>query len=283
MAAKIIDGSSIAKSIREKVAIEVAGLKKKGISPGLAVVIAGNDSASEIYVKKKQEACIQAGIYSEKHALPENVSEKELLGLIARLNADKKINGILVQLPLPAHINQNRVIQAIEPEKDVDGFTLKNIAKVFVGKEDLAAATPKGSMKLIESTGQPIEGKNAVVVGKSNHVGKPLAVMLMNRHATVTVCHRLTKNLKSFTKEADILCVAVGKPNLITRDMVKKGAIVIDIGINRLADGNVVGDASEDVKDVAGWITPVPRGVGPMTVASLLENTIIATKRQMEK
>lgn len=283
MAAKIIDGKALSEKVLEKCKKEVEELKKEGIQVGMAVILVGNDPASEIYVRNKQKACEKVGIFSKKIAPPITVSQGELEKIVEELNSDKKINGILVQLPLPSHINDKKIIEKILPEKDIDGFTLKSMAKLFVGKEDLVPATPKGCIELIESTGEKIAGKDCVIVGRSLTVGRSLAAMLLIRDGTVTLCHRATKNLAKHTKDAEILCVAVGKPNLITKDMVKKGAIVIDIGINRLENGKVVGDCAQDVKDVAGYITPVPGGVGPMTVACLIENTITATKKQIEK
>lgn len=283
MSAKIIDGKKLSQEILDNAKLEVLEFKKKGIVPGLAAVMVGSNPASEIYVRKKHEACETVGMHSRKVNLPPTISQVELEAVVDELNADKKINGIIVQLPLPQHINEKKVIQKILPEKDVDGFTLKNLAKLFVGKEFLAPATPKGCIKLIESTGIEIKGKNCVVIGRSMTVGKPLAIMLLNRDGTISCCHRETKNLAEFTKTADILCVAVGKPNLVAKGMVKKGAIVIDVGINRLENGKIVGDVSNDVFDIAGWITPVPGGVGPMTVSCLIDNTIVATKKQLEK
>ncbi len=283
MAAKIIDGKALSEKILESAKKEVEEFKKKGIQIGMAAVLVGNDAGSEIYVRNKQLACEKVGIFSKKVVLPLTITQAELEKAVEDLNNDKKINGIIVQLPIPSHLNEKKVIQKILPEKDIDGYTLKNLGKLYVEKEEIVSATPRGCIKMIESTGQQIKGKHCVVVGRSYYVGKALAIMLLTRDGTVTICHRFTENLANFTKQADILCVAVGKKDLITKSMVKKGAIVIDIGINRLETGKITGDCSADVKEVAGWLSPVPGGVGPMTVACLIENTLIATKKQIEK
>jgi len=269
--AKIIDGKEIAKKIRERIKEEVTAMEKK---PGLAAIIVGENPASKIYVGIKRKTCDEVGIYSEEHKLPEETSENELLELIRKLNADDKIHAILLQLPVPKHINSEKALSAIALEKDVDGFSSVNIGRLVSGNESFVPCTPKGIIRLLEEAGIEIEGKNAVVVGRSNIVGKPTALMLLNRNATVTICHSSTKNLGEVTKQADILVVAVGKPNLVTADMVKEGAVVIDVGMNKVEE-KLVGDVDfENVKETAGWITPVPGGVGPMTVAMLLENTV---------
>ncbi len=271
MTAQIIDGTEIARKIRERIRKEVAAMKEK---PGLAAIIVGDNPASKAYVGIKRKHCEEVGIYSEEHKLPEETREEELLALISRLNKDGRINAILVQLPVPKHISTEKVLSAIALEKDVDGFNPVNIGKLVAGNENAVPCTPKGIIRLLEEIGIEIEGKNAVVVGRSSIVGKPTALMLLNRNATVTVCHSRTKNLEDMTGNADILVVAVGKARMITADMVKKGAVVIDVGMNKI-DGKLVGDADfEKVKEKAAYITPVPGGVGPMTVAMLLENTL---------
>lgn len=275
--AKIIDGKMVSQRIKEELAKEVEGLKEKGINPGLAVIIVGNDPASRVYVNNKKNACGQIGIYSEEYALPEETSEEELLSLIEKLNNDKKINGILVQLPVPKHINEETIINAINPKKDVDAFHPVNVGKIMVGNYDFVPCTPAGVMELIKESGIEIEGKECVVVGRSNIVGKPQAMLLLHKNATVTICHSRTKNLSEKTKNADILIAAVGKPNFITGDMIKPGAVVIDVGINRVEDKKLVGDVEfESASKVADAITPVPGGVGPMTIAMLMKNTVKA-------
>tara|TARA_Y100000310_G_scaffold345659_1_gene467855 strand:+ start:21557 stop:22402 length:846 start_codon:yes stop_codon:yes gene_type:complete len=271
MPAKIIDGKEIARKIREEIKKEVAALEKK---PGLAAIIVGDNPASKVYVGMKRKTCEEVGIYSEEFKLPEETSEEELLELVRKLNKEDKIHAILLQLPIPKHINEEKALSAIALEKDVDGFNSVNIGKLVRGNEASVPCTPKGIIRLLEEIGIEITGKNAVVVGRSNIVGKPTALMLLNRNATVTVCHSKTKYLGEITKKADIIVVAVGKPNMITESMVKEGAVVIDVGINKV-DGKLVGDADfENIKEKAGWITPVPGGVGPMTIAMLLENTL---------
>lgn len=279
MSAKLIDGNKLSEKVLSEVKKEVFALAKKGIVPGLAVVLVGEGPASKLYVSLKNRRAKEAGIYSEQISFPENVSEKELIKKIEELNKNKKIHGILVQLPLPKHIDEKKVIEKILPEKDVDGFTSVNFGKLMQGEEFFVPCTPKGIVKLIESTGTEISGKNCVVVGRSITVGKPVSLMMLNRNATVSICHSKTKNLAEHTKNADILIVAVGKPDLISKSMVKKGAVVIDAGINEV-NGKTVGDVSEDVKEVASYITPVPGGVGPMTVACLMENTVLVAKLQ---
>ncbi len=270
MTAEIIDGKKIAEEVLSDIDDKVKLMKDK---PGLALVLVGNNPASEIYVNSKEKKCKEIGIYCEKYNLEENTSEQELAELIIKLNNDKKIDGILVQLPLPKQINES-VIEKIIAEKDVDGFTETSLGKLISGESNIYPATPKAIMKLIESTKINLEGKNAVVVGRSKIVGKPVALMLLEKNTTVTICHSKTKNLENYTKQADILVVAIGKPKLITKNMVKQGAVVIDVGINRV-DGKIVGDVDfESVKEVASYITPVPGGVGPMTIAMLLDNLV---------
>jgi len=272
MTAKIIDGKKLAEKIRKEIKEKV---KKIGIKPGLAFVLVGNNPASQVYVGGKDKACKEAGFYTETHHLPENIDELRLLQLIDKINQDKKIHGMIVQLPLPKQIDEKLVLESILPHKDADGFNAINMGNLLAGNNMIVSATPKGIIRLIESTGVKIEGKHAVVVGRSNIVGKPVALLLQQKNATVTICHSKTKPLEKYTKDADILVAAIGKPGLIKSDMVKKGAIVIDVGINRLESGKLVGDVDFDkVKKVASYITPVPGGVGPMTIAMLMENTL---------
>jgi methylenetetrahydrofolate dehydrogenase (NADP+)/methenyltetrahydrofolate cyclohydrolase len=270
----IIDGKKIAQNLRASIKLKVDTLDKK---PGLAVILVGDDAASAIYVRNKDNACKEVGFYSEKINKPANTTQAELLSEIERLNQEDKIDGILVQLPLPKHLDTNLVIETISPKKDVDGFHSENIGKLMQNKPFLRPCTPKGVMTMLETTGVDLVGKNCVVVGASNIVGRPMMCELLNAQATVTICNSKTKNLSSKLKQADIIVVAVGIDKMIQRDWVKSGAIVIDVGINRLDNGRLVGDVDfESVRQVAGWITPVPGGVGPMTIATLLENTLIA-------
>lgn len=279
--AKIIDGKAVSASVKEAVAKEAAALKEKGILVGLAVVIVGNDPASRVYVNNKKKACAACGIESYEYALPEETTEEELLALVEKLNGDPAVNGILVQLPLPRQIDEHRIIEAISPKKDVDAFHAVNVGKIMIGDFDFLPCTPSGCMDLIDSTGVPVEGKRCVVIGRSNIVGKPMAMLLLHRNGTVTICHSKTKNLKEICREADILVAAVGRPNFVTADMIKEGAVVIDVGMNRLENGKLCGDVDfEGVSKVAGWITPVPGGVGPMTIATLMRNTLTAAKLQ---
>ncbi|MDI6891943.1 MAG: bifunctional methylenetetrahydrofolate dehydrogenase/methenyltetrahydrofolate cyclohydrolase FolD [Actinomycetota bacterium] len=281
MAAKIIDGKVIAAELREEMKGEVGELKASGLTPGLAVVIVGENPASKVYVGQKEKTCANLGIYSEKHALPADVSEEELIGLIHKLNGDPRVHGVLVQLPLPGHIDEGRVLEAIDPRKDVDGFHPVNVGKLVVGEETLLPCTPHGIMILLERAGVDLKGKEAVVVGRSNIVGKPVSLLLLSRHATVTICHSRTRDLTAHTASADVLVAAVGKPEMIKADMVKEGVVVIDVGVNRLEDGRLVGDVDfEGVKEKASAITPVPGGVGPMTITMLMRNTIEAAKQQ---
>jgi len=274
----LIDGKELAARKREEIAKETKELADKtGTTPGLAVVIVGDDPASQTYVRNKAKACEEVGFYSEVVSLPANTSQRDLLKVISELNDRIDIDGILVQLPLPKHINEKAVIGKISPKKDVDGFTPSNAGKVLIGSPKFAPCTPAGIMELVKSTGINIEGKHCVVVGRSNIVGKPVAMMMLHENATVTVCHSHTANLKSFTSKADILVAAVGKPGFITGDMVKEGAVVIDVGINRNEEGKLCGDVNfEQVEPKAGFITPVPGGVGPMTITMLLKNTLDA-------
>ncbi len=281
MAAQIIDGKSLALKLREGIAQEVSLLEKATeIRPGLAAVLVGDDPASAVYVRNKKIACEKAGLYPEEHLLPASTTQETLLALIEQLNADPKIHGILVQLPLPDHIESKAILQAVSPEKDADGFHPVNVGRLVEGDPVFVPCTPKGVIHMIDSTGLDISGKQAVVIGRSNIVGKPVAMLLLHRHATVTICHSRTKDLPSVVREADIVIAAIGKPFFVTADMVKEGAVVIDVGINRLDTGKLAGDVDFDrVKERAGWITPVPGGVGPMTIAMLLQNTLESAKR----
>lgn len=277
----LIDGKKISAQVKEQVAQEVAVLSAKGIQVGLAVVIVGDDPASRIYVNNKKKACEVCGIHSYEYALPGSTSEEELLELVDKLNHDPAVNGILVQLPLPKQISEQKVIAAISPEKDVDAFNAVNVGKIMIGDFDFLPCTPAGCLELIDSTGVSIEGKRCVVIGRSNIVGKPMAMLLLHRNGTVTICHSRTQGLKEICREADILVAAVGKANFVTADMVKEGAVVIDVGMNRLENGKLCGDVDfEAVQEKAGWITPVPGGVGPMTIATLMRNTLSAAKLQ---
>jgi methylenetetrahydrofolate dehydrogenase (NADP+)/methenyltetrahydrofolate cyclohydrolase len=280
MTAKIIDGKSIAQEVRAEWKVRADALKARGVTPGLAVIIVGEDPASKVYVANKVKACAELGLHSEHIVMPADTSEATLLAKIKELNEDKKIHGILVQLPVPKHIASNKVLEAISPDKDVDGFHPQNVGALVTGNMRFAPCTPYGAMKLLEKCGVTIEGKHAVVVGRSNIVGKPMALLLLQHNATVTICTSKTRDLAKFTRDADILVVATGKPKMITGDMIKPGAAVIDVGINRMADGKLCGDVDFDsTKEVAGWITPVPGGVGPMTITMLVANTVRAAER----
>jgi methylenetetrahydrofolate dehydrogenase (NADP+)/methenyltetrahydrofolate cyclohydrolase len=279
MPGRIIDGKKIADSILEKVRNEVAEIKTKGVVPKLVVVQVGDDPGSTIYVNRKQKTCLELGMASEVKRFPTSITYDRLLGEIKSLNKDKRVHGILIQLPIPARLNHKKILEAVDPAKDVDGLHPYSQGRNLMGNEGFQPATARGIITLLESTNSKLEGKNAVVIGRSNIVGKPTAVMLLNRGCTVTICHSKTKRLSDFTKLADILISAVGKPGLIKAHMVKKGAIVIDVGISRLKSGKIVGDVDfERVRKKASWITPVPKGVGPMTIASLMENTIKACR-----
>ena len=274
MSAQIIDGFEIARQVREDVAKQTASLKEKGITPCLAVILVGENPASVSYVTGKEKALAEVGMADRSIRLPENTTEDELLKIIDELNHDKTVHGILVQLPLPKQINEEKVIMAISPEKDVDGFHPVNIGKIMQGVGGIAPCTPKGVMTILDELGIDIEGKNAVVIGRSIIVGRPMASLLLNKGATVTICHSKTKDLKEHTKNADILVVAVGKPHLVTADMVKENAVVIDVGINRI-DGKLIGDVdTENVSKKAKYISPVPGGVGLTTVYTLMENVV---------
>lgn len=279
--AKIIDGKAVSAAVKEQVRDEIA---RDGIKAGLAVVIVGNDPASRVYVNNKKKACEFCGIQSFEYALPEETTMEQLLELIDTLNGDENVNGILVQLPLPKQLDEKEVIARISPEKDVDAFHEQNVGKIMIGNYSFLPCTPSGCMDLIHSTGVEVAGKECVVIGRSNIVGKPMAMLLLHENGTVTICHSRTKNLAEVCSRADILVAAVGKPNFVTADMVKEGAVVIDVGINRLPDGKLCGDVKfDEVSEKAGWITPVPGGVGPMTIATLMKNTLTAAKLQQKK
>ena len=280
MTATIIDGNALAAQLRADVARSATELTAQGTQPGLAVVLVGEDQASQVYVGKKVQACADAGFHSVLERYDADLTETALLDRVASLNADPRIHGILVQLPLPAHIDAKKIIAAIAPEKDVDGFHVASAGALLTGTPGFWSCTPYGCMKLLESTGIDLRGKHAVVIGRSNNVGKPMALMLLQKNATVTICHSATIDLKSHTLQADVIVAAVGRRNTVKADMVKPGAVVIDIGMNRNEAGKLCGDVDfEGVKEVAGWITPVPGGVGPMTVTMLLVNTLEAAQR----
>ena len=278
---QIINGKELAKNIRLKLKDEVAELKNADINPKLAVIMVGDDKASKVYVKNKSKACEEVGIQYEEHILPSNTKMEELLGLIEKLNNDETIHGILVQSPLPEGLDANIAFRAISSKKDVDGFNPINVGKLSLNQDCFVSCTPYGIIKMLEAYNIEIQGTHAVIVGRSNIVGKPLAQCLLNKNATVTICHSKTKNLKEITKQADILIAAIGKPKFVTEDMVKEGATVIDVGINRMDDGKLVGDTDfENIKDKASYITPVPGGVGPMTIAMLMHNVVKSSKQQ---
>lgn len=277
--AKIIDGKAVSAKVKEQVRKEAEALKNKGIEIGLAVVIVGNNSASRVYVNNKKKACEEVGFNSYEYALPEETTEAELLELVEKLNSDDKVNGILVQLPLPKQINENAIINAIRPDKDVDAFHPENVGHIMIGDFSFLPCTPAGVMELIAETGVDVCGKNCVVIGRSNIVGKPMAMLLLHKNGTVTICHSRTKNLAEICSKADILVAAVGKAKFVTPDMIKEGAVVIDVGMNRDENGKLCGDVDYAACfDKAGYITPVPGGVGPMTIAMLMRNTLTAAK-----
>ena len=278
MAAKIIDGKAISAAVKEQVRAEI---ERDKIKAGLAVVIVGNDPASRVYVNNKKKACELCGIQSFEYALPEETSQEQLLELVDTLNNDRSVNGILVQLPLPRHLDEKAVIERISPIKDVVAFHETNVGKIMIGNYAFLPCTPAGCMELIHSTGIDAAGKECVVIGRSNIVGKPMAMLLLHENGTVTICHSKTKDLAGVCRRADILIAAVGRPNFVTADMVKDGAVVIDVGINRLDNGKLCGDVKfDEVSEKAGWITPVPGGVGPMTIAMLMRNTLTAARIQ---
>ncbi len=280
----ILDGKKLAYSIKENLKEEIENLKKRGITPSLSVILVGENKASHKYVSFKEKACKELGIESSVFKFPENTTEEELLGLIYNLNKDKRVNGILVQLPLPKHIDQKKVLQSIDPLKDVDGFTPYCLGRLLTDNPLFIPCTPKGVIKMLDAYRVNIEGMHAVMVGRSVIVGKPLSLLLLRKNATVTICHSKTENLGHITSKADILCVAIGKERFIKSSMIKEGAVIIDIGINVASNGKVIGDVDfDEVSKKARWITPVPGGVGPMTIAMLMENTLQAAKLQAER
>ncbi|MBR5497650.1 MAG: bifunctional methylenetetrahydrofolate dehydrogenase/methenyltetrahydrofolate cyclohydrolase FolD [Clostridia bacterium] len=275
-----IDGKEVSAAVREQIAAEVSELKAKGITPGLAVIIVGNDPASRVYVNNKKKGCEQVGMNSFEYALPEETTTDELIALIEKLNNDKDVHGILCQLPVPKHIDEEKVLNAISPEKDVDAFHPVNCGKVMTGDYTFAPCTPAGMVEMLKYYNIPVAGKHCVIIGRSNIVGKPMAMLMLKNNATVTVCHSKTANLSEITKQADILVAAVGRANFVTADMVKDGAVVLDVGINRMEDGKLCGDVDfAAVAEKTSYITPVPGGVGPMTITMLLKNTLAAAKQ----
>lgn len=281
--AKLINGKVISQAVKDRICAEVAELKAAGTTPGLAVIIVGNDPASEVYVGSKERTCNELGMYSEKYALPADTTEDELLKLIDKLNRDPKIHGILCQLPLPKHLDEKSVINAIAPEKDVDAFHPQNVGRIMIGDYDFLPCTPAGIMEMLKYENIETRGKHCVVIGRSNIVGKPMAMLMLHADSTVTVCHSKTENLKEICRQADILIAAVGKARFVTADMVKPGAVVIDVGMNRPEGGKLCGDVDfENVEPLCSAITPVPGGVGPMTIATLMQNTLNAAKRSVK-
>lgn len=277
----IIDGKAVSADVKARIKAETQELRGEGIIPGLAVIIVGEDPASKIYVASKEKACADIGFYSEKYALPESVTQNELLNLIKKLNNDDRINGILCQLPLPPHLDEKAVINAIDPQKDVDAFHPQNVGKIMIGEYDFLPCTPAGVMELLSAYNIEITGKKCVVIGRSNIVGKPMAMLLLHKNGTVTICHSKTVNLPEICRSADILVAAVGKAKFVTADMVKDGVVVIDVGMNRPEGGKLCGDVDfENVAEKCSYITPVPGGVGPMTIAMLMQNTLTAAKRK---
>ncbi len=280
--AKILSGKTVSQRIKDELKNETAELKSRGKTTGLAVVLVGDDSASKVYVRNKEKACEDVGIYSEMHKLPEETTERELLDLVDKLNNDDKIDGVLVQLPLPAHLDDSVIINNIRPDKDVDAFHPVNVGKIMIGDYDFLPCTPAGIMELIHESGVSVDGKNCVVIGRSNIVGKPMSMLLLHENGTVTTCHSHTQDLAEITKRADILVAAVGIAKFVKADMVKPGAVVIDVGMDRDENGKLCGDVDfDEVEPIAGAITPVPGGVGPMTVTMLMRNTITASKKHM--
>lgn len=281
--AEILDGKALAKKIRKELKLEVEDLKKRGVNPKLAVIMVGDNSASQVYVRNKSKACEKVGIEFEEFLFNKDTSEEELINTIDRLNKDDKINGILLQSPVPKHINIQKAFEKISPSKDVDGFNAVNVGKLATGQDAFISCTPYGIVKILEEYEIETEGKNAVILGRSNIVGKPMIQCMLNKNATVTVCHSRTKNIGEIIKNADILIAAIGKPKFVTADMVKSGAVVIDVGINRLEDGSLCGDVDfENLCEKASYITPVPGGVGPMTIAMLLNNVVKAAKLSLK-
>lgn len=280
---ELINGKELAKKVRKDLKQEVITLKEKGVNPKLAVIMVGNDPASSVYVKNKSKACEKVGIEFEEYLLEENTTEDELLNLIEKLNNDNSVNGILLQSPVPKHIDINKAFRTISPDKDVDGFNPVNVGNLTIGEDAFISCTPYGIVKMFEEYNIELEGKNAVILGRSNIVGKPMIQCMLNKNATVTVCHSRTKNIEEITRNADVVISAIGKPKFVKENMVKDGSVVIDVGINRLEDGSIVGDVDFDtVSKKASYITPVPGGVGPMTIAMLLNNVVKAAKIQMK-
>ncbi len=280
--AQIISGKVISAAVKDRIKAEVQELKQKGITPGLAVIIVGNDPASEVYVASKERACAELSMYSEKYALPEQTTEEDLLKLVNELNNRDEIHGILCQLPLPKHINEKTILDAISPLKDVDAFHPQNVGKIMIGDYDFLPCTPAGIMEMLKYSYIDPSGKHCVVIGRSNIVGKPMAMLMLHANATVTICHSKTTNLKEITKQADILVAAVGRANFVTADMVKPGAVVIDVGMNR-PNGKLCGDVNfSEVEPIASAITPVPGGVGPMTISMLMQNTLAAARLKLK-
>lgn len=278
MSAILMDGKALSAKVRGQILEETHQLEQHGVRPGLAVILVGEDPASQVYVRNKEKACAECGFYSEKYVLPAETSEKELLGLIAELNQNERIHGILCQLPLPSHISEQAVIAAIAPKKDVDAFHPVNVGRILIGDYDFVPCTPAGVMELLDEYNIDPKGKRCVVIGRSNIVGKPMGLLLLHRHGTVTICHSRTEQLANICREADILVAAVGRAGFVTPDMVKPGAAVIDVGMNRV-DGKLCGDVDRAVAEVAGYFTPVPGGVGPMTITMLMKNTLKAARR----
>ncbi|MEE1280586.1 MAG: bifunctional methylenetetrahydrofolate dehydrogenase/methenyltetrahydrofolate cyclohydrolase FolD [Oscillospiraceae bacterium] len=281
---QIIDGKKISAEVKEEVKLKVSELKEKGISVGLAVVLVGEDPASKVYVNNKKKACEAIGIESFEYLLPEDTTQEQLLSLVEKLNSDENVDGILVQLPLPRHLDEKAVIAAISPDKDVDAFHAANVGKIMIGDYTFAPCTPAGIIELIERSNISLEGKNCVVIGRSNIVGKPMSMLLLHKNATVTICHSRTKNLSEVVRGADVVVAAVGRAKFVTADMVKEGAVVIDVGINRMDDGKLCGDVDfESIAPKCSYITPVPGGVGPMTIAILMQNTLKAAELKLVK
>ena len=282
MTARILDGKALAASVRAALKATVGGLAQRGLRPGLAAVLVGDDPASRVYVRNKMRACEETGVHSEMHQFAADASERAVLERIVSLNTDPKVHGILVQLPLPKQVSSERALAAVAPEKDVDGFGAASLGALLAGRAGFVPCTPAGVMRLLEHAGVPLAGRHAVIIGRSTIVGKPMALLLLQQDATVTICHSKTARLAEMTRQADILVAAAGRPRMVGAQMVKPGACVIDVGINRLADGTLAGDVDfAPVREVAGWITPVPGGVGPMTVAMLIENTVRAAAQSI--
>ncbi len=281
MSAILMDGKALSAKVRGQILEETYKLEEKGVRPGLAVILVGEDQASQVYVRNKEKACVECGFYSEKYVLPAETSEEELLGLVAELNQNPRVHGILCQLPLPKQIREEAVIAAIDPKKDVDAFHSSNVGRIMIGDFDFLPCTPAGVMELLDEYQIDPNGKRCVVIGRSNIVGKPMSMLLLHRNGTVTICHSRTQNLAEICREADILVAAVGRAHFVTPDMVKPGAAVIDVGMNRV-DGKLCGDVAPEVAEVAGYLTPVPGGVGPMTITMLMKNTLKAAHLQMK-